>query len=89
MFDLILATYVTPNKGDATHHSQAENIAAMIILVIILFASIAAIIVACRRKNISNSFSGDIILATFSPILYWVLYAFRCVSHGRVPDHSD
>lgn len=83
MLDLVLATYVMPNKGDAPKPSQAEETASIIILLIILIAAIAAIIVACRRRNISSSFSGDIVLATFSPVTYWILYAFGCVSHPR------
>ncbi len=83
MLDLVLATYVMPNKGDAPKPSQSEEIASIVILVIILFAAISAIIVACRRRNISSSFSGDIVLATFSPIIYWILYAFGCVSHPK------
>lgn len=86
MLDIILAQYVMPsNSESAQKRTGGEELATMLILLLILVAALSAIITACRRKDISDSFSGDIVLATFSPIMYWILFAFRCVSHGRVP----
>lgn len=78
MLDLALATYALPRVGSTK--TQAEQIAAIIIIVLIIIAAVSAIVVACQRKKISSSFSGDIVLATFSPIIYWILFACGCVS---------
>ena len=78
MFDIVLATYITGKHDPPTEEHDVFGIA---ILCIILFASIAALIVACRRKGMTSSYPLDVLMATFSPLLYWILFAFRCVSH--------
>ena len=78
MFDIILATYITGKHEPATDEYDTFGI---VILCAILFASIAALIVACRRKGMTSSYPLDVVMAAFSPLLYWILFAFRCVSH--------
>lgn len=86
MLDIILANYMLP-KGDTNRPSTAEEtVAGIIILLVVLCAAIGALVVAVRRKQHTDSYSADLIMATFSPIMYWVLYAFKGVSHKSVTD---
>lgn len=77
MLDIILAQQCMPSEKG----SDEMQMASIIILCIVVIAAIAAIITASVRKGESTSFSADILLAVFSPIMYWILFAFGVVSH--------
>ena len=66
-----------------THHPEpAETIAMWFLWIVCLLALIMAIVTAVRRRHVSSSYSADLVLAVFSPVMYWVLFAFGAVSHG-------
>ena len=84
MFDIVLATYIVPTAcGAHGDDKPVEKIDAfgLILLCVLLVAALAAIVVACRRRDKTSSYSLDVLLAVFSPITYWILFAFQCVSH--------
>ena len=78
MLDLILAQYTSQDTAQSTVDEYLQ----IAIFVFILVAMVSAIVSACRHRKHSSTASADLVLAVFSPIVYWVLFAFKCVSHA-------
>ena len=79
MLDIVLVQNILPKKED----SHEDVVVTVVVLSLLIAASIAAVVVAVRRRLQTASYSADIVLATFSPIMYWVLFAFKAVSHEK------
>jgi hypothetical protein len=81
MLDLaLLAKYMTNSTNESTDKKKEAEYST-IVLTLVSIATISAIMMASRRKKQSNTFTADIILAVFSPVMYWILFAFKVVSH--------
>ena len=67
------------------HHkepTEVQEAAIFLMWSVCLVALVAAIVTAVRRRRVSSSYSGDIVLAVFSPFMYWILFAAGAVSHA-------
>ena len=77
MFEIVLGC-ASLNHGAP---SEVEVVGMWFLWILCAIAFIAAVVTALKRKKQSSSYSADIILACFSPVLYWILFAFGGVSH--------
>lgn len=81
MLEIVSATASLTNPGP----TMVEIVALWFLWLVLVVALIAAIVTAVRRRSYSTSYSADILLAVFSPVMYWILFAFGAVSHAGKP----
>jgi Mg/Co/Ni transporter MgtE len=67
--------------------STIELVAMWFLWVVCVLALVTAVITAVQRRHFSSSYSADLMLAVFSPVVYWILFAFGAVSHA-VPSRA-
>lgn len=83
MFEIVGACAST----NQSNLSSVEVVAVWFLWAVLVFASIAAIFTAVRRKHFSSTPSADLMLSVFSPIIYWILFAFGAVSSHTPTPH--
>jgi hypothetical protein len=85
MLDIFLISYFTPaNKHDPQHKKNPtllDEILTTLVVVTIAVATLLAIGNAYKHRYVTSSYSADIVVATFSPLMYWVLYVLGGLSH--------
>ena len=80
MFDLILThQFFAAGAGDPDERAVPQW-AQTLVLLGILVASILAIVTAVKRRAVSATYSADLLLSCFAPLMYWVLFALGAVS---------
>lgn len=83
MLDLILVNHALHKSKTRTEEEEKQfgHVLESLILIIVLAAWVSAVVSACAHKEISSSYSGDLVVSMMAPVTYWVLYIFKCVSH--------
>ena len=67
----------TDGQKQAEH--EERRVVVLIVILLIVALQVGAIVSAAKGKSSSSSFSADILLSVFSPVMYWILKIFKVI----------